>query len=148
MKTSPVRSVILFLRALFALLLCAGGIWLAALGLARSNDGLKPGRNVQSIAWMRPTLRDPLMPPAISQPILATFDWVASFQGPTAPRMTAMSGAMTPRRISQGTRRGAALPVVSDAVPAIPSPALRDLPAANVHSVWVEQPEPKTPASR
>ncbi|HVF73089.1 MAG TPA: hypothetical protein VM940_15915 [Chthoniobacterales bacterium] len=39
-------------------------------------------------------------------------------------------------------------PFVSDAVTAVLSSPLRDLPAANAFSAWVEQPEPQTPASR
>jgi hypothetical protein len=39
-------------------------------------------------------------------------------------------------------------PIVSDAVAAVASLPLRNLPSTNPYSTWVEQPEPRTPASR
>ena len=149
MKNASVRSVRFIGKIVLALLLCSTAIGLAALSFTiNRHDATSRGIAASSPNW-RPDVRHPVLPPALSQPVLATFDWIASFDAAALQprRITAMRGAMS-RRQSQRLHRGRALPVVSDSVAAISSPALRDLPPADVHSVWVEQPEPRTPTSR
>jgi hypothetical protein len=68
-------------------------------------------------------------------------------QSAAGQRLLAMraAGGRTGRNVS---RNKTLAPFISDSVtPAISLP-FRDLPSANPHSAWIEQPEPRTPANR
>jgi hypothetical protein len=81
----------------------------------------------------------------------ATAQAIPSFNsGSSGFQAVAMKGAGSShaRRANSVARRQALTPVVSDAVTPAVSLPFSTLPATNPHSVWVEQPEPRTPASR
>jgi hypothetical protein len=74
---------------------------------------------------------------------------VPSFNDPgAAPRAYSMRAAAGPQAHARGPQPAIFTPVVSETVTAVSSLPLRDLPTVNPHSAWVEQPEPRTPASR
>ena len=65
----------------------------------------------------------------------------------TASHTYAMK-APTGSKTGSGTGAATLAPMISVAVPATVSPSLRDLPAFNAFSGWVEQPEPESPSNR
>jgi hypothetical protein len=134
-------------RAILALILCFVGTNLIVLSWAVSPTA---GTNASGGGRVSPSRRSPdtsALPFVVAQPIRSTFDWIASFVPGPGLRPSFATKAAGPRSIVPG---GAPLlaPVVSDAVPATVSPPVRDLPASNAFSVWVERPEPRTPENR
>jgi hypothetical protein len=128
-------------RVFLAFFLCAVGAALGTISFTLPTPSSKTSTAATSHALIRPALVDigPL-PPVLKQSIIATFDWIASFGTPSAPkRMLARRAA---GNAGAGPQYGQPLmPLVSEVVAATVSPPVRDLPRANQFSAWTERPE-------
>ena len=73
---------------------------------------------------------------------------VPSFGAATARERQFAMRASAPRSGTRAAHSQTLVPFVSDSVTPAVSLPFRNLPSVNLHSTWVEQPEPRTPQSR
>jgi hypothetical protein len=154
-KNSDSRSAFANPRIFVAFLLCFSGAALAVFGWSASAQD-PPARKSTRTSSATPATaspatqhHNPLSRTSVPDPILAVKRLLFSYGISGLPKRPFARTAAAGSHAATGSPSNQSLmPFVSEAVSPVLSVPLRDLPAANQFSAWIEQPEPRTPLSR